>query len=107
MTLQGNIDTDSDNIIIDSASKEEAWTTAKIIELIAYLARAYAYVVDRQFGHTVIVLKYYERSGLFGASDSSSEINTPLLILNLVILGFPSNENSQNLEKSTHLCFDT
>ena len=62
MTLQGNIDTDSDNIIIDSASKEEAWTTAKIIELIAYLARAYAYVVDRQFGHTVIVLKYYERA---------------------------------------------
>jgi hypothetical protein len=43
--------------------QEEAWTSAKIIdELIDDLARAHAYVVEKEFGYTIIVPKYYERA---------------------------------------------
>jgi hypothetical protein len=42
---------------------EERWTTAKIIdEFITALSLAYALIVNREFGHTLIIPKYYERA---------------------------------------------
>jgi hypothetical protein len=39
----------------------EPWTTAKIIDQFQTdLARAHKYVVNAEFGHTLIVAKYYE-----------------------------------------------
>jgi len=42
---------------------EERWTTAKIIdELITDLALANAPIVNAEFGHTLIIPKYYDRA---------------------------------------------